>query len=89
MPLPAPLLDDSKYRTYYQPVPHQTQHLDTITVSDRNTFDKPCGTARRQSFDSGMFVTIPQNLGIIRIQIRTYSTIAINITSASLTGEKV
>ena len=88
MPLPAPLLDDSKYRTYYQqPTAHHHQKnlfkpvqqtpaaLDLMcstASSDRNTFDRPGSTARPQSCTSGMLATIPQHLGTPKCKISAY-----------------
>ena len=68
MPLPAPLLDDSKYRTYYQQPPHQFKPVQKTLPLDLNTFDRPGSTARPQSCTSGMLATIPQHLGTPKMQ---------------------
>ena len=75
MPKPAPLLDDSKYRTYYQhpPAHHHQQNQfkpvqQTPAALDLNTFDRPGSTARPQSCTSGMLATIPQHLGTPKMQ---------------------
>ena len=86
MPLPAPLLDESKYRTFYHVPHHQENHtsfespksLDSISET-RNTFDRPASSERpqyerSQSYTSGMLSTIPQHLGTQYEK----STVAIN-----------
>ena len=86
MPKPAPLLDDSKYRTYYQQPPthhHQQNQFKPVQPTlalDLNTFDRPGSTARPQSCTSGMLATIPQHLGTPKMQdISAYlHSIAIN-----------
>ena len=74
MPSPAPLLDDSKYRTQYnQHLP--PQHLDLmLNISNRQTITNP----RPYSCTTGMFESaffqnnMPEYLGILNTNRQTW-----------------
>ena len=63
MPIPAPLLDESKYRTYYNP--KQLQHLDLMCSSNAGPTASKTRPYSCTSTSSGMFTLPPiqQSLG--------------------------